>query len=85
MGEMTREEFLQRAIIGAAAIALIPEDNLTPTLTRHEGHDFAVIFQMRGGKRFGLGYEFTGEEDKDIQGLKWLHRAAELQYKGEEF
>ena len=82
--EMTREEFLKRVIIGTAAINLADhQKNLTATEKKIEG-DFVTITGRRNGKMYGLGYELEGNEERDIQGMKWLHRSHELWYKGVE-
>ena len=69
---MTREEFLERAIVGAAAIALIPEDNLAATLEKMEGKDFVASFMTIDGEVFGLGWELTGDEEIDIKAIRFL-------------
>ncbi len=84
MGEMTREEFLEKAIVGAAAVALIPKSNLTATLEKMKGKDFIVNVLVKDGEVFGLGWEITGDEEVDIGAIRHLYRAAELQYRGEE-
>jgi len=80
--EMTREEFMSRVLLGAAAISLADsQENLTATEEKLEG-DFVTITGRRNGKLYGLGYELEGDEKKDLQGIKWLHRSHELWYKG---
>lgn len=80
MGGMTREEFLEKVIVGAAAIALADhQENLTATEEKIKG-DFVTITGRKDGKTFGLGYELEGDKERDLQGIKWLHRQHELWY-----
>jgi len=81
MAIMTREEFLEKAITGAAAIALIPESNWTATLEKMKGKDFVVHVIVIDGKVYGFGWELTGEEEVDIRSMKALQRAAEDEYR----
>ena len=82
---LTREEFLEKALKGAAAIALIPEDNIAATLEKMKGKDFIVNVLVKDGKIFGLGWKITGSKEVDTKAIRHLHKAAELQYLGEEF
>jgi len=80
MGEMTREEFLKQAVFGAAAITLAAhQGNLTAAEKTWEG-DFVAITGRRNGTTYGLAYKLEGDEERDLQGIKWLHRSHELWY-----
>jgi len=83
--EMTRKEFMERAVVGAAAIAMIPESSLAASLEKMKGKDFIVSVLVKDGKQFGLGWELTGDEELDVRAIRHLYKAAELQYLGEEF
>jgi len=85
MGKMTREEFMKRAVTGAAAIALIPESNLAATLEQMKGKDFVANIMVVDGEVSGLGWELIGDEEVDIKALRFLYDATEMKYRGEEF
>jgi len=79
---MTREEFLQRVVVGTTAIALANHQGNLTASEEKIGGDFVTITGRKDGKTYGLGYELEGDEERDLQGIKWLHRSHELWYMG---